>query len=289
MPSTLLDLSGKIDPLAVSVLSQVLKVTSEERLQIFIVGATARDILLESTYGISPKRATIDIDIAVLLESWSQFDRVKKALIQNPDFEPGRETQRLIFRGRLPLDLVPFGKIAGKDDQLEWPPDRNFRMSVAGFEECYRHSIPIKLGKNPDLVVQVVSLAGLAILKLISWKDNVERRRKDAPDLCFIIQNYLDAGNLDRLFHEALDIVESEDYDYELASARLLGRDMLKLASASTKTKLIEILEIESLRDQGHRIAIDVLQSDGFGWLEYERVVTYFEFLLKGLTEIQPL
>ena len=139
--------------------------------------------------------------------------------------------------------------------------------------------------KSADLVVQVRSLAGLAILKLISWNDSAKRRRKDAPDLCFIIQNYLDAGNLDRLFSEASDLVDTEDYDYVLVSARLLGRDMSKIASVSTKSTLMEILERESLRDRGHRIAMDVLQSDELRSLDYERVEAFFEFLLNGLIE----
>jgi predicted nucleotidyltransferase len=285
MTNTLLDLSGKIDPLTVSVLSLIHQVASKERIPFFIVGATARDILLETVHGISPKRATIDIDIAVFLENWAQFDRVKEALIQSHDFTPGREIQRFLYQGEFPVDLVPFGGIAEGNNHIEWPPDRNSRMSVAGFEECYRNSIPIKLADNPELVVQVVSLAGLAILKLVSWNDSVERRRKDAPDLFFIIENYIDAGNLDRFFEEAPDLVEADEYNYELTSPRLLGRDISKIASPSTLSLLIEILERESLREQGHRIAMDVLQSDGYKWLEYERVVAYFDTLLKGLTE----
>ena len=60
---------------------------------------------------------------------------------------------------------------------------------------------------------------------------------------------------------------------------------MSKIATVSTKSTLVEILERESLQDQGHRIAMDVLQSDGFSWLAYERVVAFFEFLLNGLPE----
>lgn len=147
-----LDLSGKIDPLTVSILSHIQQVASEESIPMFVVGATARDILLEVAHGIAPKRATVDIDIAALLENWLQFDRFKEALIQSADFESGRETQRLIFKSRLPVDLVPFGGIAETDDYIEWPPDRNFRMSVVGFEECYRHSNLIQLTKSPDMV-----------------------------------------------------------------------------------------------------------------------------------------
>lgn len=285
MTSTLLDLSGKIDPLTISALTQIQKVTSDERIPFFVVGATARDILLEIAHQTASKRATADIDIAVFLEDWTQFEGIRRALIQSKDFEPGREFQRLIYRGRLPVDMVPFGGVAYANGQISWPPDGSFKMSVAGFEECYRHSIPVRLSRDPDLVVRVVSLAGLAILKLIAWDDNPDRRRKDAPDLFFIMSNYLDAGNLDRLFSEAADIVEADNYDYELGSTRFLGRDMSGIASTSTRETLIGILERESLRAQGHRVAMDVLQSDRFAFVDYDRMVALFEYLLKGLTE----
>ena len=285
MTTTLLDLSGKINSLTVSALRQIQQTALNNHVPFFIVGATARDLLLEAAYGVPPIRATADIDIAMVLEKWTQFDCIKEALIHSHDFKPARETQRLIFQGRLPVDIIPFGGVTESNDHISWPPDRTFKMSVAGFEECYRHAISVKLSDNPDLVIQVVSLSGLALLKLISWDDNPERRRRDAPDLFFIIKNYLDAGNLDRLFDEAPDIIAGNEYDYELASALLLGRDILKIASTSTKKTLLEILERESQREEGHRIAMDVLQSNGYRWLDYERVVAYLDSLLKGLSD----
>lgn len=51
---------------------------------------------------------------------------------------------------------------------------------------------------------------------------------RDASDLIFIIRNYLDAGNLEHLFEEASDIVDSSDYDYKAGSARILARDIMK-------------------------------------------------------------
>ena len=60
--------------------------------------------------------------------------------------------------------------------------------------------------------------------------------------MVFIVRNHLDAGNLERLFEEALDIVDSSDFDYEAGSARLLGRDISKIAYTSTTNKLIKIL-----------------------------------------------
>jgi predicted nucleotidyltransferase len=287
MTNTLLDLSGKIDDATVFTLGRIHPIMSSMGISFFVIGATARDILLDVAYGVRSNRATIDIDVAVFVESWDQFERIKDRLIRSGDFSPTREMQRLLFQERLPVDIVPFGGVAEKGDVIEWPPDRSFRMSVAGFQECYQHAVQVKIADNPELVTKVVSLAGLAILKLISWDDNNNRRQKDASDIVFIIKNYLDAGNLERLFGEAPDIVNSSDYDYELGSARLLGRDISKIATPTTLTELIKILEVESQREQGHRIAMEMLRGHRFGDNSYEDTLALFEALLKGLTDAE--
>ena len=285
MTTTLLDLSGKIDKVAVSALSRIHQISSSMKIPFFIVGATARDILLEVHYGIGSKRATLDIDIAVFIENWEQFNHLKDELIGIKHFTPTRDMHRLLFQKRLPVDIVPFGGVAEKDDLVEWPPDGSIKMSVTGFQECFQHAVQVKISDKPKLSVSVVSLAGLAILKLVSWDDNSARRQKDASDLVFIVRNYLDAGNLERLFEEAPDIVDSSDYDYEAGSARLLGRDISKIAYTSTTNRLIEILRRESKNKRGHGIAMDVLQGDRFADESYEKVSAYFDALLKGLTD----
>jgi predicted nucleotidyltransferase len=129
----------------------------------------------------------------------------------------------------LPVDIIPFGGVAENGDFIEWPPNSSFKMSVTGFRECYQHVVQVKITDKPELAINVVSLAGLTILKLISWHERSDRRQKDASDLIFtdlifIIQNYLDAGNLERLFEEASDIVDSGDYNYEAGSAFIFLR-----------------------------------------------------------------
>ncbi len=90
---------------------------------------------------------------------------------------------------------------------------------------------------------------------------------------------------LERLFEEALDIVDSGDYNYEAGSARLLGRDISRIAFTTTMAKLIEILKRESQKKQGHRIAIDMLQGYRFVEKTYEEFITLFDALLKGMTD----
>jgi predicted nucleotidyltransferase len=285
MKSILIDLSGKISEPTVSILREIEEVSRRMNCPFFVVGATARDIILEHQFDIQSQRATVDIDIGVRMAGWDHFNELKNELIRSTKFSPSKQKQRLVFKDNFPVDIIPFGVIADENGSITWPPDHDIRMSVAGFQESYQHSIAVKLSSNPELIVKVVSLAGLALLKLISWDDNPERQNRDASDLLFIIKHYLDAGNLDRLFDEGIDIVEVDTYDYDVASARFLGRDIATISIPSTKNKLIEILEREADSAQGHKIALTAMQNDLSRRESHQYIVEHFNALLEGLTE----
>ncbi len=285
MKSILIDLSGKINETTVSILREIEEVSRRMNCPFFVVGAAARDIILEHQFDIQPQRATVDLDIGVLMAGWDHFDELKDELIRSTKFSPSKQKQRLVFKKNFPVDIIPFGTIADENGSITWPPDHDIRMSVAGFQESYQHSISVKLTSNPELIVKVVSLAGLALLKLISWDDNHERQNRDASDLLFIMKHYLDAGNLDRLFDEGIDIVEEDTYDYDVASARFLGRDIATISSPSTKNKLIEILEREADSTQGHKIALTAMQNDLYRGESHQYIVEHFNALLEGLIE----
>jgi len=285
MKNILVDLSGKISETSVSILREIEEVSTRLDIPFFVVGATARDIILEHQFDIKTRRATLDIDIGVFISGWDQFETLKNELTRSTKFVPSKQKQRLVYDDNFFVDIIPFGAIEDDNGSITWPPDHEIRMSIFGFQECFQHALSVKLSSYPELIVKMVSLAGLALLKLISWDDNPERRSKDAPDLFLIMQHYLDAGNLDRLFDEGSDIIEEDSYDYDLASARFLGRDIVNISSPATKAKLIEILEREANSNQGHKIALNVIQNDFYRSESYERVVEHFNSLLKGLVE----
>jgi predicted nucleotidyltransferase len=58
-----------------------------------------------------------------------------------------------------------------------------------------------------------------------------------------LLKNYGDAGNEDRLYGEALNVLEEEGYDVEIAGARLLGQDAAAVISADTRRRVRDILE----------------------------------------------
>jgi predicted nucleotidyltransferase len=107
-------------------------------------------------------------------------------------------------------------------------------MSVLGFSEALASSIEVLIPSN--LRIAVVSLPMLAVLKILSW---AERRayapRKDASDIMLILRNYLDAGNSERLYEEATQLLEDPGFDYECAGAWLAGKDAADIIKIHSK------------------------------------------------------
>jgi predicted nucleotidyltransferase len=88
-----------LDPISSRVIRAVTSVADELGIGSFMVGATARIILLEHVFGLPPSRATRDIDFAFAVESWEQFQALKQRLVSEASFTPlERVAQRLKFK-----------------------------------------------------------------------------------------------------------------------------------------------------------------------------------------------
>lgn len=110
-------------------------------LQYFVVGATARDILMYHLHGFPLTRASPDIDFAMAIENWPAFEALRVALLQEPTFRPDAKIQhRLHYSPAVgdgfPVDLVPFGGVEIFPSQVAWPPDMAVVMNVAGYAEA---------------------------------------------------------------------------------------------------------------------------------------------------------
>jgi predicted nucleotidyltransferase len=62
-------------------------------------------------------------------------------------------------------------------------------MSVLGFEEAKNDTLVVKI--DEELEIEVASLRGIFLLKLIAWRDRNQLHSRDADDIGFIIENYL--------------------------------------------------------------------------------------------------
>jgi len=280
-----LDLSGKIDAALVEIFGVIFEVASSMSIPFFVVGARARDIILEKAYGIPTIRATQDVDFGVKVPDWDAYAKLKEGLIATQKFRRDKKNaQRLLYKGNFKVDVIPFGKISHPGDRLLWPPDQEIEMSTLGFEETSQHAITVKMRSEPPLEVDFVSLAGLAILKIIAWADSRPQREKDAKDLLFVMKKYLDAGNQERLHAGESDLTETDTFEYERASARLLGRDMAAILRPKTREALLKALEKET-NDQSHYTLIENMLKQGGDSSNFEEALMLVQEMIRGINE----
>ena len=277
-------MSGKIEEPTVSIYEITSEVADTLNISFFVVGASARDLILKFAYGIYPIRATIDIDIGVQLAVWDDFHKLSNALIETGRFTKSEEAQRFLFNN-IPVDIIPFGSIAAYSNQISWPPESEFSMNVSGYSEAYDNSIIVRLRSSPVLDIRVASLAGLIMLKLISFYDRSAGSGRDAKDIFFIIENYLYAGNEDRLFEENQDVIDEDNFSLSLAGARLLGRDIAKITNAETKKLVLQIINNETNANSQFRLVSQATEYstdlDNF----FERRLNQLNYLSRGLME----
>jgi predicted nucleotidyltransferase len=218
----------------------------------FLVGAQARDLVLGHVFNKRTGQATYDLDLGVCVEDWHKFAKLKSSLIAMGYFTEGKAPQKMHFKGAgdkysTPLDLIPFGGIENLDSTIEWPPEINVVMNVSGFSEALRSAILLKISEN--FSIRVASLAGMAALKLIAWQDRgQENQGKDAVDFLLIAKSYHDAGNEDRIYTEELALLESLEYDPELAGIQMLGKDVAAICLDTTRQSIDAIFSNATAR-----------------------------------------
>ena len=192
---------------------------------VLLVGAVARDLLLFHAHGIRTGRATVDVDLALAVADWNDFERLRQSLLASGSFSPvPKVAYKLLHRRRMEVDLIPFGGVELADGTIGWPPEGHTVMSVLGFQEALASSITALLPLGQQ--VAVVSLPMLAVLKVLAWSQRRTRQPgKDASDIMLILDNYLDAGQAERLHSEADHLFAAGDFDYERTGSWLAGKD----------------------------------------------------------------
>jgi len=286
MSNILFNISGKkIDISTINALYEIKKVADSLGIPFFVVGATARDFILEHCYNIKSSRITKDIDLGVEVADWVQFNKLSKALLATGKFFKDRDKQRFLFDD-VRIDIIPFGRITDENKKISWPPEHEIFMSVLGFEEAYNYSITVRLRSTPELDIKLPTLPGLALMKVISWKDEYPQRKKDAEDLLFIMDNYENAGNEERLYGQELSLLEEEGFDTRLAGIRLLGRDMAKISDPKTLERVKKILESETGEQSRYRLVEDMVRGNFMSGDKFDEIVHQVEKLQEGISGV---
>ena len=195
------------------------------------------------------------------------------------------QLQRLNHKNGMVVDLVPFGPLEDPVGTVIWPPEHDIAMSTVGFEDALRSSTEVVVAHNPDVSVRVCSPAALAVMKLISWNDKYPARQRDAEDLMFLLKHYIELGNDHRLWDTDADIINEGNFDYELASARLLGRDIRKIISDATRDAITAILTKEMDTESRLRLVTDIARAR-LGTAQH--ILSLLDSIAHGITETRP-
>jgi predicted nucleotidyltransferase len=251
--------------------------------EVFVVGAVARDIALRLLDVINAPRRTMDLDVAVMLQDWNQYERLTSILLQN-HFEKAREKQRFYYLGsngriRFEVDIVPFGAIA-EEDQVAWPPEGSPVMSVRCFEDVMRAADKVTV--DGDFAFRLASLSGQFLIKLDTWNDRRMKTKKDAVDMAFLLQNVYVAY---ALAHDGLPPevdTNTEQFDIIVAGAEWMAADLKKILSDEHRHFYAEMLRGELTKNEESPLLNDLLDvSDSRNYKLYLRAFERMAQILK--------
>ena len=233
-------------PLLKPILKDLSALFQETGIKFFVIGATARDLIME-IHNEASGRLTHDLDIAIAIDKWDQFTQVEESLVATDRFtKDKKQKQRFYYLDKYMLDIVPFGDIMKHTDKIFWPPEEDIAMTVLGFNEVHEHTQQIDI--DDEISIQVATLAGIFILKLIAWKDRHLASTKDAEDIGFILNNYLNI-NLERATDHYEEIYD-DDFTELRGSGILIGKDIHQILPENSNARAGIIQQLEEQIEQ---------------------------------------
>ena len=238
------------DDIVIDILKSLIPALSSARIEYFIVGAFARDIdLLVAGHPYPPSRKTKDLDLAVMMASEKDFEKMRAMIANLENFATDpKEPYRFIFKQNYEVDFIPFGDIANESGEVILQEHQAFVLNIPGFEEVASTVSSISTHEVGSL--KTVSLAGVVFLKLLAWQDRPERT-KDIQDIQYILKYFMFL-NIEKISNEPDNILaiyseENRLFD-EMVAARYIGREINRMLVNSPKLRkrILELLDIES-------------------------------------------
>lgn len=224
--------------------------------EFFVIGATARDIILQAIGDTAARRKTRDLDIAIAVTDWDRYDKIKQVLI-NEGFEKSKQQAQRFYWNGYEVDVVPYGGVAKADDNIYWPPEEDIAMSVKGFEEVLREAITVTVDR--EFKIQITSLPGLFLLKLNAWIDRNLITNKDAEDIWYIIDNYYLATENRNTHQEVYDL---DGFDFTIGGAFWIAHDIADLLNKEQIVFYNNVLKKELSLAENSRLVTQILDTN---------------------------
>ncbi|MCX6204364.1 MAG: hypothetical protein NTY43_08730 [Bacteroidetes bacterium] len=222
----------------------------------YLVGAVARNVWMTGINNIAPRRTTGDIDFAVLINDKGVYEALKTYLIITEGFQPYKGNEYvLIWKENLEVDLLPFGAIDDEDAKFNSNGLGLTSISLQGFSEIYNDGLPT-LDLEGKHQFKFCTLPGIVLLKLIAWDDRPESRRDDIKDISDILNHFFDMND-NEIFENHHDLFEKEEASLKHIAARVMGREMSKIAKKNELlfSRIVGILDSNTLVSQNSDMA----------------------------------
>jgi len=222
----------------------------------YLVGAVARNVWMTGINNIAPRRTTGDIDFAVLINDNGVYEALKTYLIITEGFQPYKGNEYvLIWKENLEVDLLPFGAIDDGDTKFTSNGLGLTSISLQGFTEIYNDGLPT-LDLEGKHQFNFCTLPGIVLLKLIAWDDRPESRRDDIKDISDILNHFFDMND-NEIFENHHDLFEKEEASLKHIAARVMGREMSKIAKKNELlfSRIVGILDSNTLVSQNSEMA----------------------------------
>ncbi len=184
----------------------------------YLIGASAIALELLKK-GIKPSRGTKDIDFAIMISSIQEFELIVAELGKHGFNKVAAPWTLYNDKFNIVIDLLPFGEIEEKFTVNF--NQRHTGLHVLGFSEVLDKSETVQIEEKS---VQIPSLPGMVILKLIAWSDRPEERENDLYDILRIIEHYFELNYDEIIEHHHDTFTDLEVFDQLKIAARVLGR-----------------------------------------------------------------
>ena len=245
-------------------------------LQLYVVGACARDIAMKVLNVPASARRTIDIDVAIALDNWEMFDKVSELLQKNNFKKDPYAKQKFYYKGEdgtndYEVDVVPFGPLAN-NEVIGWPPEGNPEMSVRCFEDVMKDADTIIVDDNVRFCI--ASLSGQFLIKLDAWIDRHLKTDKDAHDMFYIIDNFYWTSIVDK-FPPPEQVTNSDDpaFDDFVAGAQWIASELRSLLSDEHRAYYVDFINSElSLEDNSKLVQHLVTASNNSNVRNYSNI-----------------
>ncbi len=167
-----------------------------------------------------------------------------------------------------------------ENDKIFWPPDEQVAMSVLGFLEVKDGLIVVRI--DEEFEINIVSLAGIFVLKIVAWRDRNLKGDKDADDIGFILINYLGLYE-EKAIEKYAEIYEVDNFSTTTAGAKLLGDDLLEILKTNNKTKeaITQIIKDQYDKAEDSRLINQILETNRL--IRFEEVIESLFILIKKL------